>query len=97
MTPAELRKSLTETSIPPGLSTPLQALWHEAKGDWKKAHHLVQDESSSAAAWVHAHLHRKEGDLSNARYWYSRAGKDTSDLDLHQEWDEIVRSLLQHR
>jgi hypothetical protein len=56
----------------------------------------VQDESTPAAAWVHAHLHRKEGDISNARYWYARAGNDTSNLDLDQEWDEIARTLLSH-
>ena len=94
MTLPELRKSLTAVSLPSDLSVPLQALWHEAKGNWEKSHRLVQDESSPAAAWVHAHLHRKEGDLSNARYWYSRAGKDTSNLDLRQEWDEIARNLL---
>jgi hypothetical protein len=96
MTPAELRKSLNAASAPTGLSVPLQALWHEAKGNWEKAHHLVQDEPTPAAAWVHAHLHRKEGDSSNARYWYARAGNDTSNLDFDQEWDEIARTLLSH-
>ena len=94
MTAEELRKSLAAGSAPKGLSIPLQALWHAAKGGWEKAHHLVQDDPSPAAAWVHAHLHRKEGDLSNARYWYSKAGKDTSNLDLDGEWTEIVRALI---
>lgn len=93
MTAEEFRETLTAGSPPKGLSIPLQALWQAAKGDWEKAHHLVQDDESSAAAWVHAHLHRKEGDLSNARYWYSKAGKDASNLDLDREWVEIVRTL----
>ncbi len=94
MTAEELRKSLAAGSAPKGLSIPLLALWHSAKGNWDKAHHLVQDDPSPAAAWVHAHLHRKEGDLSNARYWYSKAENDTSNLDLDREWAEIVRTLL---
>lgn len=93
MTIAELRQSLS-SSVPPNVSVPLEALWHVAKGNWEKAHHLVQDQPEQAAAWVHAHLHRKEGDLSNAHYWYKRAARDTSHLNLHEEWEAIARSLL---
>ena len=72
MTPSELRSS---TTPPAEASSPLAALWHVAKGDWHKAHQIVQDDEGAEAAWVHAHLHRVEGDESNAGYWYARAGK----------------------
>lgn len=62
-------------SQPPSLSPYLEALWYDAKGDWEKAHTVVQDINDPTAAWVHAYLHRKEGDIGNADYWYSRAGK----------------------
>ena len=72
----------------------LKALWHDAKGDWQSAHHLAQDIPSKDGSWVHAYLHRKEGDLSNASYWYHKAGKPVSDKSLHDEWDEIAQALL---
>jgi hypothetical protein len=79
----------------PDVSLELQSLWHDAKGDWEKAHTLAQDADTSASAWVHAYLHRKEGDISNAGYWYRRAGKPTFTGTLEQEWDEIVKALLE--
>lgn len=79
---------------PKGASGPLAALWHAAKGDWDKAHNLVMDEESDAAAWVHAHLHRVEGDESNAGYWYRRAGKPPAKGPLGEEWDQIAAALL---
>ncbi len=94
MTIEELKRSLTAATQPPGLSPALQALWHEARGNWEEAHSLIQNESDSSAAWVHAYLHRREGDSSNARYWYSRAGRSVSDTDLDKEWEAIVRTLL---
>ena len=81
-------------SPPPGASVPLQALWHAAKGDWDKAHSLVMDDESSEAAWVHAYLHRVEGDLGNAGYWYRRAGKPVAKASLDAEWAEISAALL---
>jgi hypothetical protein len=69
---------------------PLAALWHDAHGDWALAHELVQDDSSAEAAWVHAYLHRKEGDAGNARYWYSVAGKSEFKESLDAERDAIV-------
>ena len=95
MTLSDLKASIKDPLHPTGLSVPLQALWYAAHGNWEKAHHLAQDDKSPEAAWVHAHLHRQEGDISNARYWYTRAGKDTSGLDLKKEWDEIARALLE--
>ncbi len=72
---AEFQLSLKKSSPPSGLSLSLQALWFDAKGGWNEAHELAQKEGGSAGDWVHAYLHRKEGDVSNARYWYGRAGK----------------------
>jgi hypothetical protein len=80
---------------PEELSLPLAALWWDAKGDWTKAHESAQQNKRPAGAWVHAYLHRKEGDLSNAGYWYQRAGKPPSRMPPDKEWTEIVNSLLQ--
>ena len=91
LTPDTLRASKTP---PAGLSGPLMALWHAAKGEWDKAHAIIQDDESKTAAWVHAHLHRVEGDQSNAGYWYGRAGKPHSKDPLDSEWQEIAGTLL---
>jgi hypothetical protein len=79
---------------PEGASAPLAALWHAAHNEWDKAHALVQDDESAAAAWVHAHLHRLEGDLDNAGYWYSRAGKTYLGLETDEEWRQIADAAL---
>ncbi len=80
---------------PPGdLSLALAGLWWDAKGSWKRAHESAQQDESPAGSWVHAYLHRKEGDLANAGYWYRRAGKAPSSATLEQEWLEIAGSLL---
>ena len=88
------KASLAETAPPPGLSDALQGLWHDAKGDWDEAHHCAQRQDDAAGAWVHAYLHRVEGDLSNADYWYRRAGKPASRAPLEAEWTEIAVALL---
>ena len=76
MTFAELQESIIrETAPPEGASPVVQALWHDARGDWKRAHECVQDDTSREGSWVHAYLHRKEGDLGNARYWFAQAGR----------------------
>jgi hypothetical protein len=69
-------------------------MWWAAKGDWDRAHKIVQDEDTADAAWVHAYLHRVEGDLSNARYWYHRATRTPANGPLQEEWDSIVAALL---
>jgi hypothetical protein len=79
---------------PPSLSTLLVALWHDAQGDLRKAHEFAQDIETPDGAWVHAYLHRKEGDASNAGYWYRQAGKKFPTQTLKQEWEEIVMELL---
>lgn len=91
-------KTLRGSKTPPeGLDGPLTALWHAARGEWDKAHQLVMDDESAAAAWVHAHLHRIEGDDGNAAYWYRRAGKPVSDAPLDDEWTEIVSAMAMRR
>lgn len=90
----EFKNLLTANNPPQELTLPLKALWYEAKGDWHQAHHLAQSTGDAAGAWVHAYLHRKEGDHSNAAYWYSRAGKTVSQLPLEAEWEEITQALL---
>jgi hypothetical protein len=72
----------------------LSALWWDAKGDWEKAHEIAQDVSGPDGAWLHAYLHRKEGDTGNAGYWYRQAGKPMGSGDLRLEWEEIVREML---
>lgn len=93
---ADFRKSLEADAPPEGLSAALEALWREAKGDWHRAHGLAQSQPDAAGAWVHAYLHRVEGDLSNAGYWYRKAGKPASSAPLAEEWAEIAAALLDH-
>ncbi len=94
MTFAALRSSLAHAAPPAELTKPLQALWWAAKGEWDRAHALVQDDASAEAAWVHAYLHRVEGDLSNARYWYRQAGRTPASGPLPDEWERIAAVLL---
>lgn len=96
MTFDEFKASLHATETPPaGLSGALVALWRDARGDWRAAHEHVQSETGEEAAWVHAYLHRKEGDLSNAQYWYRRAGRSVSRGSLEEEWEAIARAFLE--
>ncbi|GAA6614961.1 hypothetical protein [Scytonema sp. NUACC26] len=83
-----------EQKCPESLPKPLQALWYDKKGDWNIAHEIVQDASDADSAWVHAYLHRKEGDLKNARYWYRRSDRSESKESLAQEWEQIASYLL---
>jgi hypothetical protein len=92
---ASFRAALETEQPQNGLSPPLQALWWTAKGDWNKAHETVQaHEDDPSCAWVHAHLHRVEGDLSNARYWYGRAQRPAATEPLEREWETIVEEML---
>ena len=93
MTADEFRATLSSTT-PPGVAPLLLALWHDAKGDWEKAHALAQDVDDASGAWVHAYLHRKEGDLGNAGYWYRRANQPIATDSLDAEWARIASSLL---
>ncbi|KAB2868648.1 MAG: hypothetical protein F9K43_12475 [Bauldia sp.] len=88
------RESTAGDAPPAGLRGPLEALWHAAKGNWHKAHEIVQDDDSASASWVHAYLHRVEGDLANAGHWYAKAGRPPSDAPLDDEWRVIAAQLL---
>ncbi len=88
------KTSVGRDAPPDSLGKALEALWRLAKGDWEAAHELAQSQNDPVGAWVHAHLHRVEGDQSNAGHWYRKAGKPHSKAPLDAEWDEIVRALL---
>ena len=90
----EYLDSLTDGKMPKGLSAPLRGLWYDGRGDWQRAHQEVQEESDNDSSWVHAYLHRKEGDIANASYWYRQAGKAVFSGDLQEEWGLLVESLL---
>jgi hypothetical protein len=92
---AEFRASFSGAAPAPGLDAPLAALWWAANGGWDAAHRLVQDEATAGAAWVHAYLHRVEGDLGNAGYWYRRAAKPVAKDSLESEWERIASTLLE--
>ena len=91
---SEFRKSLSGRTPPAGSSELLEALWYEAHGDWPRAHKIAQSQKSKIAAAVHAYLHRREGDLSNADYWYERAGRARSQAPLDDEWQALAADLL---
>ncbi len=88
---AEAFKNTTNIQL---FSPLLQALWYDAQGDWSKAHDLTQDIEMPAGGWVHAYLHRKEGDIFNANYWYRRAGKSRPGGTLEAEWEALVNAFL---
>ena len=91
---SSLRQSLGQDRPPDALAPPLAALWWDAKGDWDRAHGCVDSEDGEDAAWAHAYLHRKEGDLGNAAYWYRQVGQTVPDLSLAAEHDLLVTELL---
>ena len=90
----QFEKSLERATPPAGVSRAVEALWHERHGDWDRAHQIAQEIKSADGAWVHAYLHRREGDQSNAAYWYERAQKPEMHGDLDDEWRAIVEALL---
>jgi hypothetical protein len=94
MTLSELKATLTSSAPPANLPAPLVALWHDAKGDWHSAHGVAQDIHDADGAWIHAYLHRKEGDADNAAYWYRRAGRPVAVVALDDEWVQIATALL---
>jgi hypothetical protein len=94
LTVDEFRQSLTATEPPMGLTLALVGLWWDSKGDWTRAHESAQRDEDRDGSWVHAYLHRKEGDQTNAAYWYSRAGKPVCGEPLDVEWLSIVTALL---
>jgi hypothetical protein len=92
---ADFIDSLAQQQPAQGMQPVLQALWYDAKGDWHRAHEIVQQRTDAAAARIHAYLHRKEGDDWNARYWHRRAGTTLpKQMSLAEEWESLVRNLL---
>lgn len=94
MTLSEFKASFAQPTPAADLSAPLQALWWAGKGDWERAHKIVMDDESKEAAWIHAYLHRVEGDLPNARYWYGRAGQNAAEGALDAEWAGLVQHFV---
>lgn len=90
----EFSASLKLTEPPAQLTQALHGLWHDGRAEWDQAHQCVQDDASVEGAWVHAYLHRKEGDPGNAAYWYKRAGRPVPDVTLEEEWAAMTRALL---
>ncbi len=93
MTFAEFQSTM-KADTPPDVAPLLLALWYDARGDWHRAHAITQDIENPDAALVHAYLHRKEGDLGNASYWYRRARRPVATDSLQSEWSRIVTDLL---
>jgi hypothetical protein len=94
VTPAQFTESLARSAPPARLRAALEGLWWAAKGEWDRAHRIVQDEEGAEGAWVHAYLHRVEGDVANAGYWYRQAGRPAASGPLDDEWQAIAAELL---
>ena len=94
----EFERTTLRNTPPSGLSPMLEALWFARKGDWERAHAIVQEnENETTSALVHAHLHRVEGDLSNAGYWYQRAGRKPADMTPDDEWKALTAYFLEEK
>ncbi len=87
-------KATLQDGSPPLLPPLLLALWHDARGEWDEAHRVAQEVDDRNGAWVHAYLHRKEGDLGNAAYWYGRADQPITNEALAVEWERIAAAVL---
>lgn len=90
----EFKACLSSDELPENLSLHLQSLWYDGKGDWKAAHDLIDQLGDKRSAHLHAYLHRKEGDIWNADYWYSRAGEKRPAITLDEEWEQLVSAFL---
>ncbi len=92
------RDSLAGAAPPADAGLVAQALWWAGKGDWDAAHRCVQrNEGAPECDLVHAHLHRQEGDVANASYWYRRAGRSVPNVSLDDEWGALVTEFVQRR
>jgi hypothetical protein len=97
MTLDAFRQTLSQSSPPEGLSPLLEALWYDGRNNWQSAHEIAQDINTDDGSWIHAYLHRKEGDHRNAAYWYRRAGRPIPAVSVGEEWKQIAQELLQRR
>jgi hypothetical protein len=95
MTLKDFKSAIAAGREPAEISEALRAMWHDASGNWERAHDIAQEIHGADGSWIHAYLHRKEGDQSNAAYWYGRAGRPVCKRSLDDEWDEIATALLQ--
>ncbi|MBL7739022.1 MAG: hypothetical protein JNK14_07375 [Chitinophagaceae bacterium] len=90
----QFKQSLSGSKAPEKLSVYMKAMWYDGKGEWEAAHNIIQEKNDDTAAWIHAYLHRKEGDIGNADYWYRRAGRKRPSATLDKEWEDISVELL---
>lgn len=88
------KNSLNSNEPPDSISVYMKALWYDGKGDWERAHQLIQDLNDKNACWIHAYLHRKEGDSWNADYWYAKANRNRPKVDLQTEWEQLCEALI---
>jgi len=94
MTILEFKATVNDLNEPPFDNSLLQALWYDVKGDWQMAHAIAQDINTEDGSWIHAYLHRKEGDEGNASYWYRRAHRILPNVTLDEECDNLLAELL---
>lgn len=94
MTFEEFKSTLSGAQPPSGISELVKAIWYEGKNDWEMAHNIAQEIHSADGSWIHAYLHRKEGDQGNAAYWYRRAGRPVPRISLQEEWEQLAREFL---
>lgn len=94
MTYEQFMESMAGDTPPDRLPPLLEALWHDGKNNWEHAHNIAQEVHDRNGSWIHAYLHRKEGDHFNARYWYGKAGKPEPAGTLKEEWEALVRNFL---
>jgi hypothetical protein len=94
MTFQEFKTSLSASQPQAELPDLLKALWFDANGDWEKAHNIAQETNGAEYCLIHAYLHRKEGDIWNADYWYRRAKRNRPEITLDDEWEQLVKEML---
>ena len=88
------KASLVKEKSPDHINPLLEALWQDSKGNWQEAHNLAQEIATKEGSWVHAYLHRKEGDQSNASYWYRKAQKEIPNASIEEEWETLVKAMI---
>ena len=91
----EFKKSLSSSKPPENIASHLKALWYAGKDDWESSHNIAQDIHDKNGSWIHAYLHRVEGDTFNANYWYNKAGRRMPGYSYQQEWEEISLALME--
>ena len=90
----EFIRSLADNKLPDNLNPALQSLWYDGKDNWDMSHDIAQEIHDNNGSWIHAYLHRKEGDIWNADYWYRRAGRKRPSVSLEAEWEHIAEAMM---